>query len=191
MKNSILFLLSIIIISFSLFSCGDKYKMPYEPGIHVDKDALMEHEALWNRNEIINYKYTCKWENYTYPDSFIAEITVSNRLVTECLLKKYNGKEKSNCTNDEWENYETRFKNNHAAETFLIEGLYNQIDETIDDFYRLYNESSDKVYSKVDFVFSDSLPYLKSCELFYLFMDKDADGNFSNIKIFINDFEEI
>lgn len=100
------------------------------------------------------------------------------------------GKTESNTSEEEWEHYVQFFKEDYEASCFLIENVYVDIEKNMEDDFASYKKHPESYYSKTDFEFCQTRPYILSYDTFSILMEKDLDGNSGRVVIGIEGFVE-
>ena len=189
MKKITNLLLTFIFFPILFLSCGEDYQMPHEPGINIDMEALQQRSSLWTENKSLNYSYTYSFKNYAYPDAYTVDIIVANGTISSFTLKEYQGETETSTSNKEWTELNEKFKTRTADKNqFLIENVYLNIENICAGILKKYESNRNCYYANSSFGFIDEAPYLSSCKLESILMQKDVDGNYSNIEITLTNF---
>ena len=100
------------------------------------------------------------------------------------------GKTESNTSEEEWEHYVQVFKEDYEASCFLIENVYVDSEKNMEDDFASCKKHPESYYSKTDFEFCQTRPYILSYDTFSILMEKDLDGNSGRVVIGIEGFVE-
>ena len=177
--------LTIYLITLGLFlSCDtDTNKMPYKAGVYVDEAKFLQQKELWDNNSVNNYTYTYI-ANYYFSkkkdnllNNSVAEITVKDGQVLDVILKEIKKKTKEDLSQEEWNAKTEDFLNNYENKNyFLIENIYQKIDDSIKNAFTAYQKNLNNYYAEINFNYTNDLPYLNTYDSYTLLMDKDLDG---------------
>jgi hypothetical protein len=184
----------IMFLILPLLSCNkDKYVMPYEPGVTIEgEENFSEYKAKWNNANLSNYTFTfTKDFRYDPTENYVIDVTVSDGKVINCELKEYISQSKEDVSNEEWEENKNSFLSSHSdLDQFLIDNIFESFESQVKSVHEFYEKKSDCYYVNGTFRFSEKEPYITSFELETLLMIKDLDGNGSNVKFNISNFEK-
>ena len=193
-KNNIT-ILGFLFVMLSVFSCKkdtDSYKMPYEPGITIDKESFLKHKELWDTTSIQNYSYTYSFYNSSLPcDTCVIDVVITNGIVSKYDVKEFNKMPVSEIPESELIAYEGLLWRIEQSQDFLlINNIYSTINEAINNSFEEIKEYPDCYYANYSFEFSDTKPFMSRCFYTVSIMQEQLVGNGAEIEFKIENFKE-
>ena len=184
MKKNIIILL-VFALALLVFSCEDKYEMPFSPGVIVNEEAFIKHKEHWDNCGLKNYSYTYKWKaSYSPTARVVADVTVLDGKVSY-VLKQFEIYSENEITEDIKSYFESFIGN---KDSLLLENLYKEMQFDMSDAYQSYNENPDCYYANFTFDFSDNTPFILSYKNESYLMKEYLGGNYGCIEIEIENF---
>ncbi len=191
MKKFLIDLLLIILVSMNFICCdNDTYKMPYKPGVTVDKENFLEHKELWLNSTISDYSYTYSFYNSSYPlQNCVIDVLVKDNTVESYEIKEFNKTPITEQTKPE--GYDSFLEElNESTDFLLIDNIYSNLEETIDYSINKGKEYPECFYSDYKFDYLDQRPFFLKVLYTNLIMQEDLDGNGATVEIKIENFKE-
>ena len=183
MKNKFLPLITFIL---TFISCTS-YKMPHIPGVFIADEILIEKINSQENSAKTNYSFTYNYKSCF--ENYVLNVFVENGNVTNFVLTEFKSKNKENTSEDKWHEYKEIINIQFEYKNQLfINNIFNNFTKIIEDAKNTFAAYPDCYYAKIEFEYSDEIPYILSCKSESLIMKPDIDGGNSSVEITISNF---
>lgn len=183
MKKLVLFICTVVLVFMG--SCKFN-KMAHDPGVSVNDELLSKKINSWKNLSKKNYSYTYYYKGAF--ENYKLDVSIEDGKVVGYVLKEYCGKVKGLVSDSEWnkceEIFDTSFEDKNL---FLIDNVLDDFSLIVADAKKNYENNSDSYYAKIEFTYSDDVPYILTCKSESCIMDNDSDGGHS-VEICISNF---